>query len=285
MLLLLLNLYLVNEPGRYGSQVYYPTILWRFVQVDTLFETTMHISDELIQLLRQAHRVVVLTGAGISAESGIPTFRQAQTGLWAQYDPEELATRTAFQRNPRLVWEWYAWRRQLVQQAAPNPGHQALAQWERLVPDFTLITQNVDGLHQQAGSQHVIELHGNIRRVKCFDHDHPADSWSEAKTPPCCVQCGSYLRPDVVWFGESLPAVGLHQAVTAVRNADVFFSIGTSALVQPAASLPLEAKSRRVPIVEINPQPTPLTSAFNFVLAGPAGEVLPAIVQRMHVST
>lgn len=245
----------------------------------------MHISDELIQLLRQARRVVVLTGAGISAESGIPTFRQAQTGLWAQYDPEELATRAAFRRNPRLVWEWYAWRRQLVQQAAPNPGHLALAQWERLVPGFTLITQNVDGLHRQAGSQHVIELHGNIRRVKCFDHDHPAESWSEAETPPCCVQCGSFLRPDVVWFGESLPAVGLHQAVTAVQNADVLLSIGTSALVQPAASLPLEAKSRRVPIVEINPQPTPLTSAFNFVLAGPAGEVLPAIVQRIHLNT
>lgn len=240
----------------------------------------MDIPDDLIQLVQKARRVVVLTGAGISAESGIPTFRQAQTGLWAQYDPEELATRSAFRRNPRLVWEWYAWRRQLVQQAAPNPGHLALAEWERLAPDFTLITQNVDGLHQRAGSQRVVELHGNLLRVKCFDHDHAAPTWEEAENPPRCAVCGSYLRPDVVWFGESLPAVGLHTAVTASRSADIFLSIGTSSLVQPAASLPLEAKNNRIPIVEINPQPTPLTAACNFALAGPAGEVVPALLFR-----
>ncbi|HRQ40660.1 MAG TPA: NAD-dependent deacylase [Chloroflexota bacterium] len=240
----------------------------------------MNIPEELVQLLQKARRVVVLTGAGISAESGIPTFRQAQTGLWAQYDPEELATRAAFRRNPRLVWRWYAWRRQLVQQAAPNPGHLALVEWERRTPAFTLITQNVDGLHQRAGSQNVIELHGNLLRVKCFDHDHAAPTWEEEEIPPRCGQCGSYLRPDVVWFGENLPAVALHTAVTTARGADIFLSIGTSSLVQPAASLPLEAKSRRIPIVEINPQATPLTSAFDFVLAGPAGEVLPSLLKR-----
>lgn len=242
----------------------------------------MNIPDELIQLLQKARKVVALTGAGISAESGIPTFRQAQTGLWAQYDPEELATRAAFQRNPRLVWQWYAWRRQLVQQAAPNPGHLALAEWERIVPEFTLITQNVDGLHQRAGSQNVTELHGNLLRVKCFDQDHVAPTWEEGEIPPRCGQCGSYLRPDVVWFGESLPAVGLHTAVTTTRTADIFLSIGTSSLVQPAASLSLEAKSYRIPIVEINPQPTALTSAFDFVLAGPAGEILPMLVNRIQ---
>ena len=161
---------------------------------------------KLIETLRSARYVVVLTGAGVSAESNIPTFREAQTGLWSKYSPEELATPQAFQRNPKLVWEWYAWRRELVAQATPNPGHLALAELEQRVPKFSLITQNVDGLHRRTGSRNVIELHGNINRTKCFDEGDIIDSWPPtAELPPRCPRCGGYLRPDVVWFGETLP--------------------------------------------------------------------------------
>jgi len=236
------------------------------------------IPAQLIETLRRAHHVVVLTGAGISAESGIPTFREAQTGLWAQYDPQELATPTAFQKNPHLVWQWYAWRRELAAQAKPNPGHFALAEMEQHIPQFTLITQNVDGLHARAGSQAIIELHGNISRIKCFDNDHEVTNWSDTEeVPPRCPRCDSLLRPDVVWFGESLPYRALQTAVSAAANCDLFFSIGTSSLVQPAASIPVTALEHRVPTVEINPQRTPLTPYMTTVLPGPAGEVLPQL--------
>ncbi len=242
----------------------------------------MNFPEQLLHTIKYARRIAVLTGAGISAESGVPTFREAQTGLWAQYDPQELATRYAFRQNPRLVWEWYAWRRELVSRARPNPGHLALAELARRVPRLTLITQNVDGLHQRAGSREVIELHGNIGRVKCFDRDHPAATWEETgEVPPRCPECGSYLRPDVVWFGESLPAEGLHTAVTAAESCDIFFAIGTSAVVEPAASLPVAALRRKIPVVEINPQTTPLTSYCDYVLSGPAGEVLPALLAAL----
>jgi len=237
---------------------------------------------DLITRLRGAQRVAVLTGAGISAESGVPTFREAQTGLWAQYDPQELATPTAFRRNPRLVWEWYAWRRELVAQAQPNPGHLALVAMEQWVPQLTLITQNVDGLHGRAGSQRVIELHGNIMRTKCFADGRSITTWPPTDdVPPRCPHCGDYLRPDVVWFGESLPYDALATAVAAARACDVFLSIGTSAVVQPAASLPLEALQTGATIVEINPQPTPLSRYATFVLAGLAGEILPQLVETV----
>lgn len=240
----------------------------------------MAIPVELVALLREAQRVVVLTGAGISAESGVPTFRQAQTGLWAQYDPQELATPQAFRRNPRLVWEWYSWRRQLVGAAEPNAGHLALAEMEKRVPEFTLVTQNVDSLHHRAGSQNVIELHGNISRNKCFDEGTIVTAWPETgKVPPRCPRCQGLLRPDVVWFGEQLPNEALGRAFAAARNCDVFFSVGTSALVQPAASLPLEAAESGAVTVEINPQPTPISAFMDFVLSGPAGEILPALVE------
>ncbi|MCP4427208.1 MAG: NAD-dependent deacylase [Chloroflexi bacterium] len=238
------------------------------------------IPPELINLLRNAQHVAALTGAGTSAESGVPTFREAQTGLWAQYDPQELATPHAFRQNPRLVWEWYEWRRGLVAKADPNPGHLALAEMERRVPQFTLITQNVDGLHQRAGSQNIIELHGNIVRAKCFDKGHIVAQWEPTdEIPPRCPQCGSLLRPDVVWFGESLPYDALGKAISAAQNCDLFLAIGTSAIVQPAASLPLEAVQRRITAVEINPQTTPITRYMDFALAGPSGSLLPAILQ------
>lgn len=240
----------------------------------------MDVSPQLVDWLRQARHVAVLTGAGVSAESGVPTFREAQTGLWARYDPAELATPEAFRRDPALVWSWYAWRRHLVAQAKPNPGHQALAQLAGLLPKFTLITQNVDGLHQRAGSQDVIELHGNLNRCKCLERGHPAAAWpQDSEGPPPCSSCGSPLRPDVVWFGESLPYQALSEALFAARHCDLFLVVGTSALVEPAASLPHEALNRRIPVVEVNPQETPLTPYATLILAGPAGEMLPAMVR------
>ncbi len=240
---------------------------------------THPIPPDLIEALRKANHIAVLTGAGISAESGVPTFREAQTGLWARYDPQELASPTAFQNNPKLVWEWYAWRRELVAKAKPNPAHFALVEMERHVPQFTLITQNVDGLHNQAGSQSIIELHGNISRIKCFDNNHKIDSWEATnELPPRCPQCGSMLRPDVVWFGESLPYAALQTAVSAATRCDLFFSIGTSSLVQPAASLPFTALDNRKPVIEINPHTTPITAYMTYVMTGPAGEILPKLV-------
>ena len=235
--------------------------------------------NKLIEALRTANHVAVLTGAGISAESGVPTFGEAQTGLWAQYDPEELASPQAFRRNPKLVWDWYTWRRELVSKAEPNPGHLALVALESKVPRFTLITQNVDGLHERAGSQNIIELHGNIMRTKCFDNGRLLNSWPETDdVPPRCPHCGGMLRPDVVWFGESLPYDALATAVANAQACDIFFSIGTSALVQPAASLPIEAIQGGAITVEINPQNTPLTSHVNYALTGGAGSVLPALL-------
>ncbi|MCA9934928.1 MAG: NAD-dependent deacylase [Ardenticatenaceae bacterium] len=240
------------------------------------------IPDELRKVLRNAQHIVVLTGAGTSAESGVPTFREAQTGLWAQYDPQELATPQAFRRNPKLVWEWYIWRRELVTNAEPNPGHFALAEMEKLLPKFTLITQNVDGLHQRAGSLTPIELHGNIMQTKCFEDGETVTEWAETgEVPPRCPRCGGLLRPDVVWFGESLPFMALNQAIRAARQCDVFLSVGTSALVQPAASLPVEAMQAKAVTVEVNPQATPLTQYMDFVLARPSGTALPELLKQV----
>ncbi len=245
----------------------------------------VQIPEKLVEILRNARRVTALTGAGISAESGIPTFRDAQTGLWAQYRPEDLATSQAFQRDPRLVWDWYAWRRQLVAQAEPNPGHYALAEMELRVPAFTLITQNVDGLHQRAGSGsrfEVLELHGNIQRVKCFKEGRVVQHWPETdEAPPHCPRCGALLRPDVVWFGEALPAEALAAAWEAARLSQVFISIGTSGLVEPAASMPYLALKAGAVVVEINPNETPLTGSVPYALRGPSGEILPALVRAI----
>jgi NAD-dependent deacetylase len=240
----------------------------------------------LVDALRRARRVAVLTGAGTSAESGVPTFRDAQTGLWAQYDPEELATPHAFERDPRLVWEWYAWRRELVSKATPNAGHEALAAMARQAPSLTLITQNVDGLHQQAGSPQVVELHGNIRRTKCFADGRIVNSWPATDdVPPPCPHCGALLRPDVVWFGESLPMEALQTAVTAAEACDLFLSVGTSALVQPAASLALLARRNGAIVAEINLEPTPLTAGVDVAWHGPAGRLLPALIRAAWPET
>lgn len=191
----------------------------------------------------------------------------------------ELATPEAFERDPRLVWDWYAWRRELVDAAAPNPGHEALAELEQSVPTFVLLTQNVDGLHRRAGSQNVVELHGNIMRSKCSVEGVSVEPREDdPELPPSCPGCGAFLRPDVVWFGEALPAEALEEAYGAARKCDLFFSIGTSGLVQPAASLAFEAQRQGAVIVEVNPNDTPLTRHAEYTLRGRAGEVLPALV-------
>jgi NAD-dependent deacetylase len=234
----------------------------------------------LVAALRGARFVAVLTGAGVSAESGVPTFRDAQQGLWARFDPRELATPSAFARNPKRVWDWYAMRRAMVGSVAPNPAHVALAALERRVPEFLLITQNVDGLHQRAGSTRVVELHGNITRVKCSREGTPVATWNEPvdELPPRCPACGAYLRPDVVWFEELLPAEELARAKEAARRCDVLLVVGTSAEVHPAAALPERARRGGANVIEINPSETALTAGADYSLRGPAGAVLPALL-------
>jgi NAD-dependent deacetylase len=220
--------------------------------------------------------VTVLTGAGISAESGVPTFR-GHGGLWRNFRPEQLATPEAFRRDPALVWEWYDWRRGLIGSCTPNAAHAMLANMEALLPDFSLITQNVDGLHQAAGSRNVLELHGSIWRMRCTgcgesvqDHRVPLP-----EIPPRCSVCGALLRPDVVWFGESLRSEVIEAAWAAAARCRLMLVVGTSAVVQPAASLPLVALRNEARLVEINPAETPLSAHAHQVLRAPAAEVLP----------
>lgn len=238
--------------------------------------------------LADARSVLVLTGAGVSAESGVPTFRGAD-GLWKHHRPEELATPAAFARDPRLVWEWYAWRRELVAACAPNPAHRALAAFAARPAGGVLVaTQNVDGLHGRAaaalgGAAAVVELHGSLFRVACTlcpytaAHDAPVDA-SARETLPRCPQCGALLRPGVVWFGEALDAAVLRVAMRAAERADVCLVVGTSALVQPAASLAAITREAGGRVIEVNPADTPLTPLADEVLRGPAGEVIPQIV-------
>ena len=232
--------------------------------------------------MRAARRVVVLTGAGMSAESGVPTFRDAQTGLWARFRPEELATPEAFAAHPRRVWEWYAWRRELVARARPHAGHRALVQIARRVPEFTLVTQNVDGLHQRAGSRDVIELHGNLTRTRCSAGCGVVERWEATDDPPPrCPRCGARLRPDVVWFGEALPEAALETAWAATEQCEAFLSVGTSSLVHPAASLPERAAARGRLVIEINPRETPLSARATAVLRGAAGDLLPQLAAQV----
>jgi NAD-dependent deacetylase len=230
--------------------------------------------------LRGSRHVCVLTGAGVSAESGVPTFRDAQSGLWARYDPLELATPEAFVREPELVWRWYRWRRELVADANPNPAHHALAELASLVPQLTLVTQNVDGLHQQAGSNDVIEFHGNIFDDRCFVEGCIVDCDAEAAVP-VCPGCGGQVRPGVVWFGESIPEQALNTSFAAAQACDVFLSIGTSSLVYPAAGLAEVAKDAGAVVAEVNPKPTGLSAYFDHAIAGKAGTVLPELVAQI----
>ena len=240
------------------------------------------LTAQAAEVLGKARHVCVLTGAGMSAESGIPTFRDALTGLWAKFNPEELATPEAFERNPKLVWQWYEWRRELVRQAEPNPGHYAIADLAHRVPRLTLVTQNVDGLHQRAGSTDAIEYHGNILRDRCIRQAAVAAraDWSASGLPEC-AECGGLLRPDVVWFGEAIPRGPMLQAAAAAGECDVFLSIGTSSLVYPAAGLAEAALRAGATVIEINPSATELTPYAHIVLAGPSGKLLPPLVRAL----
>jgi NAD-dependent deacetylase len=236
----------------------------------------------LIELLGKTNRVAVLTGAGISAESGIPTFR-GEDGLWRNYRAEELATPSAFSQDPKLVWEFYDWRRGIIASKQPNPGHIVLARWEKIFPEFYLITQNIDGFHFKAGSKNIVELHGNIWKLRCTEegtitenHDFPFK-----EIPPHCASCGALLRPHVVWFGESLFPSIIQQAYALSAQCEVMFVIGTSAFVQPAASLPLRAVEMGAKVVEINIAPTTLTPYADFSLIGKSGEILPKIDENL----
>jgi len=237
--------------------------------------------DRAADTIACAERVVVLTGAGVSKESGIPTFRDAQTGLWAKYNPEELATPQGFLKDPQLVWQWYDYRRRLVMEALPNPGHLAIYHLEKVLP-VVVVTQNVDGLHKRAGSSDIIELHGSILRFFCFDEHHSADNVEcNLQAPPLCA-CGSLIRPAVVWFNETLPPDALQRASELVMQADVVLVIGTSGLVQPAASLPWTAKRHGAKVIEVNPDRTPISDLSDIFLAGPAGVLLPQLVQLVE---
>ena len=246
-------------------------------------EAKLHV---LRKALRTASRIAVLTGAGISAESGIPTFRDAQTGMWAKYNPQELASPHAFREHPRTVLRWYEWRRSLIDQALPNPGHKALARLEQRAGEqnqpFLLITQNIDDLHRKAGSENLIELHGNIYRYKCFQCDRPQDGAlspiDEDSALPRCPACNGLLRPDVVWFDESLPQKKLHRALSFTTRSEIFLSVGTSALVHPAASLPTLAADNGATLVEINPESTPITEQADIVFQSPASQILTDIL-------
>ncbi|MEP7137070.1 MAG: NAD-dependent deacylase [Chloroflexota bacterium] len=240
----------------------------------------MNFSAELILSLHAVSKLAILTGAGVSQESGLRTFRDAQVGLWAQYKPEDLASPQAFARDPKLIWDWYAWRREAIKGVRPNAGHYALVELEKRIPQFTLITQNVDGLHRMAGNHNVLELHGNIQRVRCSECTMFADEWGDdTESVPLCSACGGLLRPDVVWFGESLPREQLEAAVEAARTCEVFFSVGTSGVVQPAASLGFAAHNRGAIVVEINVEATPLTPKADYFLQGKSGEILPELVK------
>lgn len=245
---------------------------------------------KLIAAFRRARSLSVLTGAGVSAASGIPTFRDKQTGLWENFDAAELATPGAFRRDPALVWGWYEWRRMQVLRAEPNPAHRALAAMAERIPTFTLITQNVDDLHERAGSPNVIHLHGELARPYCeacrqpYVHPPGIPELPEGGAqlePPRCQACGARVRPGVVWFGESLPELDWLAALEAVKTCEVFLSVGTSAFVQPAASLIDLANRVGAVTVQINPNPTDADRAVAFALRGPAGELLPQLVHEV----
>lgn len=242
--------------------------------------------ERAAKLIAKARRVAVLTGAGVSKESGIPTFREAQEGLWAQYDPMEMASHEGFLRNPRLVWEWYEYRFGMVKLARPNGGHLAIAELERLTADVTVITQNIDGLHLAAGSTNVLEIHGSIRRYKCLGGRHNGfsldDVSGQAEKPPRCPQCGDMLRPDVVWFGEYLPPDVLQKAHDASRRCDVMLVVGTSGVVQPAASLPYLAARTGAVVIDVNPERDEISEIAYYFLQGKGGEILPRLIEAVR---
>jgi NAD-dependent deacetylase len=252
------------------------------------------IPHPLIEALRNARHILVFTGAGVSAESGIPTFRDSLTGLWERFDATSLATPEAFRADPALVWGWYEWRRMKVLQAQPNPAHRAIAELARHVPRLTLVSQNVDDLHERAGSAEVIHLHGSLHQPRCLKcgeapneqlcmPDEPEGG--RRVQPPQCAFCDGQLRPGVVWFGESLPLDQLNAAFAAAEHCDVLLSVGTSGLVYPAAEVPGLAWRAGATVVHVNPQARSSHGEREYALAGPAGEKLPELIQQAFGSS
>jgi NAD-dependent deacetylase len=238
--------------------------------------------ERAVRALARARRVCVLTGAGISAESGVPTFRAAD-GLWEKYRIDEVATPEALERNPRMVWEFYEMRRATMGSVQPNPGHESLAAMERHFDVFTVVTQNIDGLHRKAGSTRVLEVHGSLWRARCHGrcgHVEDPFPYPAPGIPPSCI-CGDILRPDVVLFGEMLPGDVLGEAVHDAVHADVAFSVGTSSSVWPAAGIPLAAGERGAFTIEVNSEPTELTPRFDVSLRGRAGRILPRLLDGL----
>ncbi len=237
--------------------------------------------ETVVKKLSTAKSVVVFTGAGVSAESGVPTFRD-KGGLWTKFKPEELANFDAFMKNPDLVTSWYSYRRKIMGEVKPNPGHYAITEFENLFDDFCVITQNVDNLHRRAGSKKIFELHGNIERnycIKCKKNHDLTGNYSEHAIK---CECGGLIRPDVVWFGEILPQDQYSGAVAAAESCDVFFSVGTSAVVYPAAYMIIYAKQAGAFVVEVNVDYTDLSHYANVTLIGKAGEILPAIIKKLN---
>lgn len=242
----------------------------------------MNFDQTLIDKLKEAKSILFFSGAGISAESGISTFRD-ENGLWKKFRPEELANFDAFYANPDLVWEWYQYRRKIVTDAGPNPGHIAIAEFEKYFDKVTVVTQNIDNLHRRAGSNHIYELHGNIERNYCIEcrtfYDTPEVKSSE-KTPRC-EKCGGLIRPDVVWFGENLPQGVFAAAEKEAEACDICFVVGTSALVYPAAYIPITAKNGKAFVVEINIKTTEISGAVDYAIQGKSGEILPLILDEV----
>ncbi len=244
--------------------------------------------DAVTAALREARRLVVATGAGMSRESGIPTFRDARAGLWARFDPDDLATEAAFRRNPARVFGWYAWRRRVVRAAVPHAGYAAVVALEGLIPKVVVVTQNVDGLHGRAGSRVVHELHGSLDRFFCVDARHPFPSGQVPDPaadgdvdPPACLRCGAPVRPGVVWFGEVLPEREVAAAWEGAARCDAMLVVGTSGLVHPAAALPRIAREAGAIVIEVNPEPSDVSDLAHLTCRGPAGVALPAIVAAL----
>lgn len=240
--------------------------------------------NQASQLLAQAKHIVCLTGAGVSAESGVATFRDAQTGLWSKFDPQRLASQAGFADDPGLVWRWYMARLASVENATPNPGHLALARLEMLTSAFTLVTQNVDDLHERAGSQQVWHIHGRINRFRCnycqAEHFLQPNERQQA-LPPKCTFCGDQVRPDVVWFGEALPTRVVDVAWRAAERCDVMLVVGTSGVVYPVAQLPALAKQAGAVVVDVNPECTAISTLADLFLQGAGGVVLPQVMAAL----
>lgn len=243
----------------------------------------LDISSNILERVRKAKNASVLTGAGVSAESGVPTFRGAG-GIWERYDYRKLATHEGFVEDPRLVWEWYQLRQVEIQKAIPNPAHKTISEMEKHFTEFSVLTQNIDGMHKRAGNLSVVELHGNIWRMRCERDGLMIDLDSPVKDIPPLCQCGSVLRPDVVWFGEQLSPDAVAIASRAARESDVIFVVGTSAVVYPAAALPILTKNSGGLVIEVNLEATDVTSYADLSLFGRAGDILPALWSRLTCS-